>query len=208
MSRFQKAMVWLGLTDAIEEDDEFDDRMEEPPRKARHYRADDDVADHMRPSRVQVYQNVPESRRGTRDNVRHLSGENMQPTSTGRLSEFRMPEYSDIPLATEPGQRSGFVKPVPADKPKLHLSQPLRFSDVQEIGDRFKEKQVVLVDLDSASKELARRVIDFCSGATYALDGKIEKLSEDLLLLSPANIELSSNDREKLMDRLRPRTEN
>lgn len=207
MSRFQKAMVWLGLTDAIEEDDEFDDRTEEPQRRARHYRADDEVVDQMRPSRVQVYQNVQETKRGSRDNIRHLSGEMVQPSSSGRLNEFKVHDYTDSALTAEPAQRTGFVKPMPAEKPKLHLSQPQRFSDVQEIGDRFKEKQVVLVDLDTASKELARRVIDFCSGATYALDGKIEKLSEDLLLLSPENIELSSNDREKLMDRLRPRTE-
>lgn len=205
MSRFQKAMVWLGLTDAIEEDDEYEDNIEDSPRRARHYKPDGQTGSPA--SRVQIYQNQPEFRRGEREKIRHIAQEEQFRGNDG-FSDGQDPYFRDSRSVPEPPHKVNFVKPVPAEKPKLHLSNPERFSDVQEIGDRFKERQVVVVELNMVSRELQRRIIDFCSGATYAMDGKIEKLSDDLLLLSPAGIELGANDREKLMQRLRPRNEN
>lgn len=196
MSRFQKAMVWLGLTDAEEDEDQYDDYEESPPRRTRHYRAEAPVP----PSpRVQVFQTSPEQSRDDRDNIRHLNGDRFAARPGG--SDYEQPRHENYEnRASDP--RASFVKPVPAEKPKLHLSQPHRFSDVQEIGDSFKERQLVVVDLANLSKDLSRRVIDFCSGVTYSLEGRIEKLSDVVLLLSPANIELSVQDKDKLMERL------
>ncbi|NNN19639.1 MAG: cell division protein SepF [Acidimicrobiaceae bacterium] len=203
MSRFQKAMVWLGLTDADDEDEASDEYEDAAPRRARHYRPDSPTPPAS--PRVQVFQAPPEFSKQERDNIRHLAYEGH---GSRDLSDEHDPSRADNidPRSLKP--KVGFVKPVPAEKPKLHLSQPLRFSDVQEIGDRFKERQLVLVDLANLPKELSRRVIDFCAGATYALDGKIEKLSEVVLLLSPANIELSVQDKDKLLERLGSRTGN
>lgn len=205
MSRFQKAMVWLGLTDAIEEDDDYEDNAEDSPRRARHYKPDGQVGSPA--SRVQIYQNQPEFRRGEREKIRYIAQEEQFRSGDG-FSDGQDPYFRDSRPGAEPPHKVNFVKPVPAEKPKLHLSNPERFSDVQEIGDRFKERQVVVVELNMVSRELQRRIIDFCSGVTYAMDGKIEKLADDLLLLSPAGIELGANDREKLMQRLRPGNEN
>lgn len=205
MSRFQKAMVWLGLTDAESEDDYETYSEEGPPPRARHYRSDSTPP----PPRVQVFQAPQESHQNEADNIRHLSNDRMgaRPRQESRYSHHV--DASTPPSASvSPDPRMSFVKPMPAEKPKLHLSQPRRFSDVQEIGDRFKERQVVLVDLQELSKDLSRRIIDFCSGATYCLEGRIEKLSEEVLLLSPANTEVSSHDKEKLLERLGSRTEN
>lgn len=200
MSRFQKAMVWLGLTDA-DLDDDFDDEAEEAqPHRARHYKSESDNQPPI--PRVQVYQNQDRSH-DDRDNIRRIvdDKDSVRPRSESRAG---LRQEAIAPL---PENRVGFVKPVPAEKPKLHLSQPQRFSDVQEIGDRYREHQVVIVETSGLSKDLARRVTDFCSGATYCLEGRIEKLSEDVLLLTPANFELSSQDKEKLLERLGARTE-
>lgn len=192
MSRFQKAMVWLGLTDADEDDEYEEDPEESRSRRARHYRADSPPAP---TPRVQVFQG-PEPSVDERDNIRQLAGER---AAARAKSEIRYAAHQDSPPQAN---RAAFVKPVPAERPKLHLSQPQKFADVQEIGDRFKERQIVLVDMANIPKELSRRVIDFCSGATYGLDGRIEKLSEDVLLLSPSGFELSSQDKDKVLERL------
>lgn len=204
MSRFQKAMVWLGLTDA-ESEDEYDTYSEEPPPRARHYKTDSAPL----PPRVQVFQSAQESYSSEGDNIRHLSNDRTgaKPRQESRYSHQPERPSASSTLASS-DTRMTFVKPMPAEKPKLHLSQPRRFSDVQEIGDRFKERQVVLVDLRELPKDLSRRIIDFCSGATYCLEGRIEKLSEEVLLLSPANTEVSSHDKDKLLERLGSRTEN
>ena len=196
MSRFQKAMVWLGLTDAEEDEDHYDEYEDVSSRKARHYRPE---ASMPRSPKVQVYQTPPEQGREGRDNIRHLADERQ---GTRVVTDDHDSPRSDSIESRVRDPKVGFVKPVPAEKPKLHLSQPHRFSDVQEIGDRFKERQLVLVDLTDLGKDLSRRVIDFCSGVTYSLEGRIEKLSEVVLLLSPTHIELSVQDKERLMERL------
>ena len=202
MSRFQKAMVWLGLTDAEDEEDRYEE-YEDSPRRARHYRPD---APAQRPPKVQVFQTPPDQAREERDNIRRLASDR---TPTRVSHEEGEPGGRQTALESRyREQRAAFVKPVPAEKPKLHFSQPQRFADVQEIGDSFRERQLVVVDLTNLPKELARRVIDFCSGVTYSLEGRIEKLSDAALLLSPANVELSSQDRDRLMERLGSGTEN
>ncbi|TAN21743.1 MAG: cell division protein SepF [Actinomycetota bacterium] len=203
MSKFQKAMVWLGLTDAEDDDESYDDFENTGSRRARHYRPDSSAS--QAPQRVQVSQAPQELSREERDNIRHLVNERRIPTAS---SDYAGPDRHGSMDARPQEPRVGFVKPVPAEKPKLHLSQPLRFSDVQEIGDRFKERQLVLVDMAELPKDLSRRIIDFCAGSTYALEGRIEKLSEAVLLLSPANVELSPQDKDKLLERLRSRTDN
>ncbi len=201
MSRFQKAMVWLGLTDAEDDDEGFEENDDAPSRRARHYRPDSPTA----PSpRVQVFQSPPDQFREDRDNIRHLANDRH---GARGMQDDNDRSRSDGLGYRQQDPRVGFVKPVPAEKPKLHLSQPHRFSDVQEIGDSFKERQLVLVDLSNLPKDLSRRVIDFCSGVTYSLEGRIEKLSEVVLLLSPANVELSAQDKDRLMERFGSRTE-
>ncbi len=199
MSRFQKAMVWLGLTDAEDEEDRYDEYEDVSSRRARHYRPET-PASHS--PKVQVFQTAPEQYREDRDNIRHLANERHVP----RADEGDSIRTNDLDNRSRES-RASFVKPVPAEKPKLHLSQPHRFSDVQEIGDSFKERQLVVVDLANLPKDLSRRVIDFCSGVTYSLEGRIEKLSDVVLLLSPANVELSTQEKDKLMERLGSRAE-
>ena len=48
---------------------------------------------------------------------------------------------------------------------------PARFADAQEIANRLMNNQPVIVNMQSADRDLQRRMIDFCSGATYALSG-------------------------------------
>lgn len=201
MSRFQKAMVWLGLTDAEEDEEQYDEYEDAPSRRARHYRPDAPVP----PSpRVQVYQTQTDPPRDDRDKIRQMASERF---AAKPIADEYLAARAEMQDSRPHDPRVGFVKPVPAEKPKLHLSHPLRFSDVQEIGDRFKERQLVVVDLENLSKDLSRRVIDFCSGVTYSLEGRIEKLFDSVLLLSPANIELSAQDKDRLMERLGSRTE-
>jgi cell division inhibitor SepF len=78
---------------------------------------------------------------------------------------------------------------------------PTRFSDAQDIGDRFKKQQAVIVNLQSTDRELLRRMIDFCSGVTYALGGNMEKVADEVFLLTPTNVELSDDERRRLQEK-------
>jgi cell division inhibitor SepF len=98
--------------------------------------------------------------------------------------------------------RPAVVRPIaPMQSAKVHVVAPAKFADAQEIGDRFKNGQPVIVNLQSNERELARRMIDFCSGVTYALAGSMDKVADQVFLLTPSNVEVSAEEKRRLQER-------
>jgi cell division inhibitor SepF len=98
--------------------------------------------------------------------------------------------------------RAAVVRPItPMHGAKVHLVAPGRFADAQEIGDRFKNGQPVIVNLQANDRELSRRMIDFCSGVTYALSGSMDKVADQVFLLTPSNVEVSPEEKRRLQER-------
>ncbi len=83
---------------------------------------------------------------------------------------------------------------------KVHLIAPRSFNDAQQIADRFKASVPVIINLQAAEPELSKRLIDFGSGLTYALDGGMQRIAEKVFLLTPHNVEVSAEDRAKLVE--------
>jgi cell division inhibitor SepF len=97
---------------------------------------------------------------------------------------------------------AGVVRPfTPVQNAKVHVVAPGKFADAQEIGDRYKAGQPVIVNLQVADRELARRMIDFCSGVTYALGGSMDKVADQVFLLTPSNVEVSAEEKRRLQER-------
>ena len=98
--------------------------------------------------------------------------------------------------------RPAVVRPItPMQSAKVHVVAPAKFADAQEIGDRFKNGQPVIVNLQANERELARRMIDFCSGVTYALAGSMDKVADQVFLLTPSNVEVSAEEKRRLQER-------
>ena len=83
---------------------------------------------------------------------------------------------------------------------KVHLIAPRSFNDAQQIADRFKNAIPVIINLQTAEPELSKRLIDFGSGLTYALDGGMQRIAEKVFLLTPKNVEVSAEDRARLVE--------
>lgn len=66
-----------------------------------------------------------------------------------------------------------------------HTVRPRRFDQAQEVADKFKEGQPVIMNLEGTDREISRRLIDFASGICYALDGSMEKVATGVYLLKP-----------------------
>ena len=99
-------------------------------------------------------------------------------------------------------RQGGVVRPLVAQRhTKPQVVAPQRFSDAQEIGDLVKSNSPVIVNLQASERDLARRMIDFCSGLTYALSGSMEKVAEQVFLLTPSNVEVSQEERQRLTER-------
>ena len=78
---------------------------------------------------------------------------------------------------------------------KVHLVLPRSFNDAQQIADKFKQGIPVILNLQSADTELSKRLIDFASGLTYALNGGMQRVADKVFLLTPRNVEVSAEQR-------------
>jgi cell division inhibitor SepF len=93
----------------------------------------------------------------------------------------------------------GPVRPIPVPvSARPHLVTPTSFNGVQEVADHFKAKAPVVMDLSSLDRELSRRLIDFASGLCYALGGTIDRVGTGRYLLTPPDITVSAEDRQRL----------
>jgi cell division inhibitor SepF len=77
----------------------------------------------------------------------------------------------------------------------MGVVKPTSFDEgAQAVAARFKRRHAVVLNLQQADTELAKRIVDFCAGLAYALDGAIHPLADSLFLLTPAEVEVSSKE--------------
>ena len=89
----------------------------------------------------------------------------------------------------------------PGPPAKVHLVVPRSFNDAQQIADRFKASVPVILNLQGADTDLSKRLIDFASGLTYALDGSMQRVADKVFLLTPRDVELSAEERARALER-------
>ena len=82
----------------------------------------------------------------------------------------------------------------------IHRAEPKRFNEAKEIGEKFRRGIPVIVNLQATEDAAARRLVDFASGLVFGLDGKIETVASRVYLLTPANMEVSAEERERLVE--------
>lgn len=127
--------------------------------------------------------------------------------SVRRLPTSRRPrrdEIDDIFAEDEPvsGSRTRTLRPVDnGGDIQVHLVIPRNFNDAQQVADQFKRSVPVILNLQTADHELSKRMIDFCSGLTYALDGGMQRIAEKMFLLTPRNVEVSAEEKARLIDK-------
>ncbi len=84
---------------------------------------------------------------------------------------------------------------------RVHLVIPKSFNDAQQVADKFKDSIPVILNLQGTETELAKRLIDFASGLTYALDGGMQRIADKVFMLTPRNVEISAEERARLIEK-------
>jgi cell division inhibitor SepF len=84
---------------------------------------------------------------------------------------------------------------------QVSLVVPKSFNDAQKVADKLKADVPVIINLQSADPELAKRLVDFASGLTYAVDGSMQRVADRVFLLTPSSISVSAEDKALLMER-------
>jgi cell division inhibitor SepF len=118
---------------------------------------------------------------------------------TAEVRRFQRPQ-AVREVALEP-EHEGIVRTIPSSRAtagSIHKSEPRRFNEAREIADRFKDGIPVIMNLQSTEDTIARRLVDFASGLVYGLDGKIEMVANRVYLLTPADVDVSAEDRERI----------
>ncbi len=177
---WHRTLVYFGMAD---EPDDYAEEYEDDRDRARYER------DRDREPRV-----------GPRGPRAHL------PRATQRAPPGPAPpryEFDDIfadetRTSSRPVMRSVESRPQPAE---VHLIVPKSFNDAQQIADKFKGTIPVILNLQSAETDLAKRLIDFSSGLTYALDGGMQRVADKVFMLTPRNVEVSAEERARLLEK-------
>jgi cell division inhibitor SepF len=95
----------------------------------------------------------------------------------------------------------GVVRPLPtAASARPQVVSPKSFNDAQEVGDLFKRRQPVILNLQNLDRDLARRLLDFASGVAYGLGGSVERVASHVYLITPADVEVSADDRRRIKE--------
>jgi cell division inhibitor SepF len=84
---------------------------------------------------------------------------------------------------------------------RVHLVVPKSFNDAQQVADKFKDSIPVILNLQGVETDLSKRLIDFASGLTYALDGGMQRIADKVFMLTPRNVEISAEERARLIEK-------
>ena len=187
-SFMKKTMVYLGLLD--DEYDEYDDLERAPRGFSGTTRVETQT-------QTQDY-DQPEEFSGGMSRVRTIPRESAVPSQPRPAPSNVAPR----PTAVRAMPVDTSISPAAApSSARVHVVAPSRFGDAKEIADRLKDNRPVIVNLQMAERDLQRRMIDFCSGVTYALSGEMEKVADQVFLLAPTNVKVSDEERQRLVER-------
>src|SRR5680860_697847 len=173
---WHRTLVYFGIA---EEDERYDEETLAPQEELE-----------------QSYRERPSVKRVEREN---RSGNRRRSTSSADFDDIYSRDDSFR------SHRTAVIRPVPApaETPavKVHLVVPKNFNDAQLIADKFKADVPVILNLQACETELSKRLIDFASGLTYALDGGMQRVADKVFLLTPNNVEVSAEERQRLMEK-------
>jgi cell division inhibitor SepF len=172
---WHRALVYFGL--AEEEHDEY---LEEVPA-AGDAEPEPDLTDRYR----------------ERPSIRRLPSRRRRDEIDDIFADDPAAERRTTVLRSVPGGRNGAA----VGDVRVHLVVPKSFNDAQQVADRFKDSIPVILNLQGSDTDLSKRLIDFASGLTYALDGGMQRIADKVFLLTPRNVEVSAEERARLIEK-------
>jgi cell division inhibitor SepF len=198
-SMWRRAMVYLGLQDddELEYGGEYESYGEygeaaEEPQQTRAPRGRDDADGRNGPPRdTGTVRTRPE----TRSDYGADYGAPEPPPARPAPPPREEPSGMSAP-------RPSVVRTIgPTTAARVHVVEPQGFNDAQEVGDRLKANQPVILNLQGIPRDLQRRLIDFSSGLAYAVAGSMQRVGNQVFLLTPSNVEVSQEEKDRLQAR-------
>jgi cell division inhibitor SepF len=171
---WHRALVYFGLAEDHDYGPEYEE-IDEPDTGS------EEPFEGRREREPAQVRRLPTSRRSRRDEIDDIFADD-EPISASRTRTLRPVGNGDSDV-------------------QVHLVIPRNFNDAQQVADQFKRSVPVILNLQTTDHELSKRMIDFCSGLTYSLDGGMQRIAEKVFLLTPRNVEVSAEERARLIDK-------
>lgn len=213
VSAFRKAGVWLGL---IEDDDDrgyddgyADDGYREPAYRESRGRSrfaeelgedDDEDDDAVAVPRARAAERATErveALRAERASVRSIT----RPTASGTSSSgSSFTTRDNLALAPQTQLRERTVTPEDEQRYQITTLHPTTYREARTIGEHFRDGGPVIINLTEMDEADARRLVDFAAGLAFGLRGNIERVTNRVFLLSPANVQVTAEDKAKIAE--------
>lgn len=170
-SVWQKSLVYLGLVDEEQLEDEG-----EAPR-------------HIAPRRTHTDESpiVLPSQQG------QIRGRRVEPPPNARRS---VEQRTSMPS----GAAAGAVRPVPSSEAQCEIIEVQEFDHAKLLADRIRDRAPVVLDLRKTEPDMVRRIVDFSTGLTYALDGAMRKTADGVILVMPPRVSIGREEKRRLAD--------
>ncbi|MFZ4516225.1 MAG: cell division protein SepF [Acidimicrobiia bacterium] len=126
------------------------------------------------------------------------------PATVREVRPAEGPSVRTIPKTEHPtvvAQRPAVIRTVVNGNARVHVVEPRGFNDAQEVGDRLKNNQPVVINMQDVDRDLQRRLIDFSSGLCYALGGSMSRVADQVFMLTPAGAAVSEEEKQRLAER-------
>lgn len=121
------------------------------------------------------------------------------------VEEEQKPRVEEIDTKSKKGNTSSLNNVVnlatSQKQMKVMVVEPMSFDDAQHIADYLKNRKPAVVNFENTEKEVAKRMIDFISGTTYALGGTIQKIGNNIFLCAPNNVDVAYSPHEEGIDK-------
>jgi cell division inhibitor SepF len=186
---WHRALVYFGLAEERGYVDEYE--LEREQARAAAERERDRAA-----TRAPEPEAEMEDRYRERPNVRRLA------PRRPRRDDFDDIFADDEPRSSRP---TSVLRPVERARNggdvRVHLVIPKSFNDAQQVADKFKQGIPVVLNLQNTDNDLAKRLIDFASGLTYALDGGMQRIAHKVFMLTPRNVQISAEEKAELIEK-------
>lgn len=118
------------------------------------------------------------------------------------VEDDQKPKAEEVDVKNKKNNLNNVVNLATSQKQmKVMVVEPLSFDDAQHIADYLKNRKPVVVNFENTEKEVAKRMIDFISGTTYALGGTIQKIGNNIFLCAPNNVDVSYSPTEDGSDK-------
>ena len=197
-STWHKVMSYLGLTVDDEYDEHVDYDYDHDDVEPTHHSAPMGRGGHPDPGRTGAPPTGPL--------LTPVPGPAAAAPATGEQGVVRtvsreVAEKAGARISAGPSIRSNSVRTVTVSPSRPHIVAPESFDDAQQVADRFKSEQPVILNLQEVDRDLQRRLIDFASGLSYGLGGRMARVATGVYLLTPANVEVSEEEKRKLQER-------